>query len=376
MHDEEQLSGLIGQIYDTTLDPSQWVDVLSKAALFVGGTAASLFAKCAASKTGSSAYDYGVDPHYRQLYFDRYIKVDPTTTGQFFADIERPIATADLIPYDQFLTTRFYREWVRPQGLVDCVGAVLEKSVTSAAMFGVFRDKRDGVVDNKARRRMRLIVPHIRRAVLIGGLIDLRQPDAASFDTLEGLAAGIFLVDAAGRVVHANAAAHAMVHSGDFLGAPGGCLIASDAKVDAALREIFAAAGDGDAAVGVKGIALRLIAHDGERYNAHVLPLTSGARRRAGAAYMAVAALFVHKAARQISSPPEAVAKAYKLTPIELGVLLAIVGVGGISEVGEALGVAESTVKTHVGRLFEKTGARREADLVKLVAEFASPLVS
>jgi DNA-binding CsgD family transcriptional regulator len=186
----------------------------------------------------------------------------------------------------------------------------------------------------------------------------------------------MFLVDTAGHIVHANAAAHAMVHAGDFLGAPGGCLIASDAKVDAALREIFAAAGDGDAAVGVKGIALRLTAHDGERYNAHVLPLTSGARRRAGAAYMAVAALFVHKAARQISCPPEAVAKAYKLTPTELGVLLAIVGVGGISEVAEALGVAESTVKTHIGRLFEKTGARRQADLVKLVAEFASPLVS
>ncbi|MGB8758959.1 MAG: LuxR C-terminal-related transcriptional regulator, partial [Pseudolabrys sp.] len=43
-------------------------------------------------------------------------------------------------------------------------------------------------------------------------------------------------------------------------------------------------------------------------------------------------------------------------------------------EVAVALGVADSTVKTHVGRLFEKTGASRQADLVKLVAGYSTPL--
>ena len=58
----------------------------------------------------------------------------------------------------------------------------------------------------------------------------------------------------------------------------------------------------------------------------------------------------------------------------ELRVLLAIVEVGGIPEVAAALGVAGTTVKTHVGRLFEKTGATRQADLVRLVAGYAAPL--
>jgi DNA-binding CsgD family transcriptional regulator len=56
-------------------------------------------------------------------------------------------------------------------------------------------------------------------------------------------------------------------------------------------------------------------------------------------------------------------------------VLLAIVQVGGVPEVAEALGIAETTVKTHLGRLFQKTGADRQADLVKLVAGFANRLV-
>ena len=68
------------------------------------------------------------------------------------------------------------------------------------------------------------------------------------------------------------------------------------------------------------------------------------------------------------------IARAYKLTPTELRVLLAIVDVGGVPEVALVLGVAESTVKTHLGHLFEKTGVARQADLVKIVAGFSTPL--
>ena len=74
-------------------------------------------------------------------------------------------------------------------------------------------------------------------------------------------------------------------------------------------------------------------------------------------------------------SLPTLISKTFSLTPTELRVLLAIVDVGGVPEVAEALGVAETTVRTHLGRLFDKTGTGRQADLVKLVAGFCNPLV-
>jgi DNA-binding CsgD family transcriptional regulator len=156
----------------------------------------------------------------------------------------------------------------------------------------------------------------------------------------------------------------------------GGRLVANDPQADETLADTFATAGNGDAALGIKGVAVPLLARDGERYVAHVLPLTSGARRRAGASYAAVAAMFVHRAAVDTPSPPEAIAKAYKLTPMELRVLLAIVEVGGVPEVAETLGVAESTVKTHLQHVYQKTGTNRQADLVKLVAAFSNPLLN
>jgi DNA-binding NarL/FixJ family response regulator len=74
--------------------------------------------------------------------------------------------------------------------------------------------------------------------------------------------------------------------------------------------------------------------------------------------------------------PPDIIAESYRLTPTELRVLTALVDVGGVPDVAAALGVAETTVKTHLGRLFSKTGTRRQAELVKLVAGFAMPVTS
>lgn len=377
MQETERLSALIGDIYDAALNPTSWIDVLERAARFVGGPAASLYYKDAARRADAVAYQFGLDPRYVQLYLEKYAKLDPTTTGYFFAEIEEPIATADVMSYDEFLETRFYKEWGRPQGLVDTVNAVLERSAMTAACFVVFRHERDGLVDSDTRRRMRLLVPHIRRAVLIGKALDLKKAEAATFaDTLDGISAGMFLVDATGRIVHTNAAGNMMLDGADILRTAGGRLMANDPQTDQTLIDTFARASDGDAAVGIRGISVLLAAHEGWHHVAHVLPLTSGVRRRAGTNYAAVAALFVHKAALDTPSPPEVVAKAYKLTPTELRVLLAVVEVGGVPEVAEALGIAETTVKTHLGRVYKKTDTDRQADLVKLVAGFSNPLLA
>jgi len=84
--------------------------------------------------------------------------------------------------------------------------------------------------------------------------------------------------------------------------------------------------------------------------------------------------VFVRKASLDLPSPLETIAGLFKLTPAELRVLMAIVEVGGVPEVAPVLGISETTVKTHLGRLFEKTRTKRQADLVKLVAAFMSPL--
>lgn len=199
-------------------------------------------------------------------------------------------------------------------------------------------------------------------------------PEAATFaDALDSLGAGLFLVDAASRIVHANASARAMLQRRSvLLRAANDRLAACDAGSAQALAQVVGQAAGAPAAG--RAIAVPLRARDGEHYIAHVLPLACGARRGAGAP--AIATVIVHKLTLGLPTPPEAIAGLYGLTPTELRVLLAIVEVGGVRETAEVLGIGEATVKTHLHRVFGKTGVNRQADLVKLVAGFANPVVA
>jgi DNA-binding CsgD family transcriptional regulator len=377
MTEPQQVSSLIGEIYDAALDPDLWPGVLEKGCRFVGGVASNLYSEDSAAKTGNIHYTWGVDRHYGRLYYDKYIKFNPFTTAQLFFDIEQIISVGDIMPYEEFRETLFYKEWAQPQGWVDAASAVLDKSATSYAAVSVIRHEGDGLVDDETRWRMSLLVPHVRRAVLIGKVIELHKAEASTLaDTLDGLTAGMFLVDKTGRIVHANESGHVMIGEARFVRAAGGRLVATDGRANQSLQDIFAAAECGDDAVGVKGISVPLPARAGQEHVAHVLPLTAGMRRRAGASYAAVAAVFVRKATLDVPSPLETVAKRHRLTPSELRVLLAIVEIGGVPEVANALGISETTVKTHLRHLFEKTSTTRQADLVKLVARFANPLVA
>jgi DNA-binding CsgD family transcriptional regulator len=206
-------------------------------------------------------------------------------------------------------------------------------------------------------------------------VIDLSQAEAATFaDILDGLSPAIYLIDADGLIVHGNAAGRAVLDKGDLLRGVHGRLTAIDPQVDQALHAAFIAVNK-DTETGGKGRALPMKGRAGGRYVAHVLPLTAGENRKAGAASNAVAALFVRKAELEAEPSSEVIGRTYKLTPTELRVLRAIVNVGGVRQVAGNLGVADTTIKTHLGRLFEKTGVSRQADLVKLVAGYSSVLV-
>jgi DNA-binding CsgD family transcriptional regulator len=371
---EARLSQLIGDIYDAALEPESWPRALGGVCGFVGGSQANIFWQDVIGKSARRFYEWGHDPHYTELYMDTYAKINPLFPGAFSFAVGQVFTQTDVMSFDDLHETRLYREWMQPQGFVDFLGCHLDKSGGTCIPVTVIRHERDGLVDEPAVARMNLLVPHVRRAALIGKVIDLRTCEAATLaDTLDGLAAGIVLVDGTSRITYANANGQAMLDDGTILSGRGGRLAAREADADHVLKEVFAAADRGDDAVGSRGVVVSMVTPGGQRYVAHVLPLTAGARRRAGRTYDAAAAMFVHEAALETPSMPDALAKAYKLTAMELRVLLGIVQVGGGPSVAEELGISETTVRSHLRHVYEKTGANRQADLVKLVAAFESP---
>jgi DNA-binding CsgD family transcriptional regulator len=372
----QQFSGLVGDIYDAALDPDCWEHVLESTCKFVNGMMGGLGSFDRLSNKNNVSKWWGYDPKYIRSHDDHYSKINVLAIASMgIVKVGDVVTNNDLLPEHEWRASRAYREWCAPQGIGDTITAILEKTNIAEAAVSVVRHERDGPFDEEARRRMRLLFPHFRRALLIGKVIDLHKVEAAALaDTLDGLAAAMILVDANGRIVHTNAAGKVMLAEHSVLRSGGSKLDVIDTRANSALHDIIANAESGDADLGSKGIAVPLTGREGERYVAHVLPLTSGARRKAKVAYSAVAAIFVRKAELEAPHPIDALASAFDLTPAELRVLMMIVQVGSVPKVAPILGISQTTVKSHLQSIFDKTGANRQADLVKLFASYMSPL--
>jgi DNA-binding CsgD family transcriptional regulator len=379
MPEIEELSQVIGDVYDASLDPALWPSAIETVCDYIGAASASLHSQDSISRATDALFWWGrapSAPHYFEIYLEKYGKINPIFPGVIFFDVEQPVAVPDVISCEEFVQTRFFREWLAPQGLTDGLFSNLEKGATSCALFTAMRHSGQGPVDDHMRRRFELVTPHIRRSMLIGKVINLHRVEAATLaDSLDQLVSGMVIVDSTSRIIHANASAHRLIAEADVLRATNGRIAPVDPQGGRSLLDVFAAAQAGDAAVGKGGIAVPLTARSGERYVAHVLPLTSGARRKAGVSYSATAAMFVRRAALDLPSPPEAVASQFGLTPAEVRVLFAVVEIGGVPAVAPVLGISEQTVKSHLHHIYEKTATKRQADLVKLVASYSGSLV-
>jgi DNA-binding CsgD family transcriptional regulator/PAS domain-containing protein len=364
-----ELSAVIAEIYDAAIDPALWQRTLGRICTYVGGYSAALFWHDAATRNAQALYLFNDDPNYTKLYFEKYVPMDPFFPASSFVEAGVVHGSSDIVPQAELEQTRFYKEWIEPQGIVDAIAVNLEKGVTRSSFIAIRSDATYGLLDDAARQRLAAVVPHLQRAVAISRLFDRsKAAEVALTETLDHIEAGVFLIGVHGRIVFANAPARAMLDEGKLLREEGQSLAAVIPETNRMLRDIFAAAEKGDASVGARGVAIPLSASPQDRWFAHVLPMTSGHRQQAGETYSAVAAVFVRQTSLENPAPLEAIAKLYRLTASEIRVLDAVMKVSSIKAMAEMLGISQATVKTHLHNVFGKTKTARQSDLVKLVA--------
>ena len=77
MREADELSRVIGDIYDASLDPALWPEILETACAYVGGCAANLHSQDSISRTANSYFSWGSDVHYRNLYLETSARLNP-----------------------------------------------------------------------------------------------------------------------------------------------------------------------------------------------------------------------------------------------------------------------------------------------------------
>jgi DNA-binding CsgD family transcriptional regulator len=373
----DRLSDLIGAIYDCVLAPERWEATVAAVVEETGLSNCVMSMHDTRSRTGQVHVGVGVDQVFQEAgskYGSAVLDIwgGPQRVASF--PLEEPIVQSQATSRSAWAANAWYRDVLQPRRLHDCVTIFLARDshAVGAIAFGVH--ERIGEVGEDKLSTLRLLAPHFRRAVIIGGMFEQKAATATTFsDVIDGVSAGVVLVDDAATIVHANASADTMLKAGNPISDKNGRLATSSSITSDVLAEAISQAAESDTSLERRSINIPARHGDGTPTAIQVMPL----QRRASASALeprAAAAVFVAKSADPPRLPGDALSLLYKLTPAEVKVFELIAEGRTPAEIADLLALKLATVRTHLSRVFEKTGCGRQSELIALVSRLTLPV--
>ena len=355
---------LLTGIYDAALEPDLWPDVLDRLRRLVdcrsGGILHGTLNPMTLTVKGATGFDPVVMERARDI-------LDDPTGNPFFLNMTMlevgvPVPRQKFLDDETFEKHRIYRDFFEPQDLFHDITTPLSVSPDEAITLYLGRGRKAGPLEQREVRILLPWIPHLQRAMQIDRQMRMhRAGNLVLSDILDRMPFGVVLAGRDGEVMSMNRAAERIVGAGDGFECKRRRLVARSRSDNAALNRVVALAAGGQG-----GGSLRVRRYSGARpYPVFAAPLS----RAVSACWPRspeVAILF-SDTEDDIEAPFAALAQLYGLSPAETAVAIEAAKGIGIGAVAEKLGIGANTVKTHLSRVFEKTGTRRQAELVRLV---------
>jgi DNA-binding CsgD family transcriptional regulator len=373
----ERLSDLIAGIYDCAIDPSRWPATMEAIRVELACATASLTLASLPDLSPIVSVNTNIPEPYERIMLeaaDEGVALWGGAAALGSHPMDEPAVLTSLNPAFDRQTTQnpYYHDFAKPLGLIDVMAVILARDAQALGSLGFGRHASAGPFGQREVKLARLLVPHLQRAATINRMLDMSALATASFAAIvDHLSVPVILTESDLRIDHANPAAAALFAGGAPLTSRSGRLRATQPGVEQALAVAVAAACQDAAAMGRKGLEIPARGREGESFVLHVLPLPLGghARARGGRA-----AVFVGRARTGFVASEDLLSALFGLTPTEARVFKAIAAGYEVKQVAERLGVAQSTIQTHIRRLFLKTGVRRQMDLVRIAVSLAVPV--
>ena len=368
---------LIERIYAAALEPGLWPDVLAGVADHVGGIHAALTRLDMTDASGEAVSARG-DPAWLARYHAYF------QTRNVFTLVDDPggklrswrrldVRTdADCLDWDAYQRTEYCNDFMRPQGVNAALFIRLELTDTIGSAVNVGRATGQGRFQKEHLEAAARLQPHLIRAYAMGrtlaGQFGRHRELALSLD---GSSHAIFLVDDTGRVGLMNRPGERLLAEDRGLTVHNGRLTAQHADTARRLQQLVAAA-TGRSGAPEGGVLS--VAAPGHRFplalrvapvGAESLPIFGGPR----SALISVTDLEVG-----VRTPESELRALFGLTAAEARVATAVFDGLSVRDVAETFEVSINTVRFQLARIYEKTGAPRQADLVKLMMRLAAGL--
>ena len=365
----ERLSTLIGRIYDCTIDPDQWPNTMEDICNSIDCMGSAMLIQDLRGLPPTFLYSWNTDRNWleRYLEYSGEVAVLYSAPNISSAPLDDPIVLSHTFDERTLREIRVFREWAAPHGVCDFIQTAALRGPDRIGLFSAYRSSSVGRFANREVEIMRLLAPHVRRAVTISDLMDLKKMETYSIAvTLDKFSVGVIVVANDSRILHANEAAQLMLQTGGTVHSINGKLSATDGAAARELTDAIEFAQRDETTIGTTGIGVALKNASGVAAIAHVLPLAYG-ELRTRLIPQATAAVFVTQAGAKLSADMGAIARSFCLTSAETRLLEHLAQGATLTEVSSALGISLATAKTHLSHIFSKTGVTRQTDLIALV---------
>jgi len=375
--DTTRYSDLVGAIYDCAIDPAGWPSTLRKLTDELSFANSSL--ALTSLPTGRMLINetYGIpDPWKRRMpeFSQDIVEMWGGPATMLACPFDKASVLSRVNPAALRNGNRYVCEWGDPQGLIDSVVAILAHDSEGIGNWAMGRHRDQGAIRETDVQRVNLFIPHLQRAAKISRLFEAQSATARRFEAvIEELATPVVLVDGELKILHANRSAEDLFADATILASHNGRLLVKGAGARKAIHDIVAQVGEDETGLRRGAIGLPAIGTAVAVHSLHVLPLRNGPVRQE-LNHGAAAAIFVSSPQVARSRLSEAMGMLFGLTAAETRVFELLVSGQTSRQVASTLGIAPSTVRTHLLRIFDKTGVHRQSGLVQLAAALAPPI--
>jgi DNA-binding CsgD family transcriptional regulator/PAS domain-containing protein len=365
-------SALIGSIYDCALKPDLWPATLQRVCAALGGYSAGIVVLDFQGTGDRLVRDWGPTTTWAERMagvLDSVKRIHRQFLGISGARLDEPIVLPrDLAPQVNVFTTQFYQEWAAPQRIHQVMETVALSETTRLGLLCVTRQDHMGFFTEDDIALLSQLAPHVRRAITISDLLDLRAVERQAFSAvIDSIATGICIVGADGEILHSNTAAKAMLDKKTPIRSENGHLRGTDKAATAELLAGVAAAQEEESDMGSNGIGVPLRGGTGGGHSvAHILPLARG-DFRTRLVPQALAAVFINEDGPASFVNLDAIARSFEFTRSETRLAHELLKGRTLAEAAAELDISESTVKTHLQNVFLKSGTSRQVDLITLL---------
>lgn len=367
---EENTLELIGLAYEAALEPSRWPEFIGKTVQAARARSGFLRLVDYESMHVGLFESVGYDPAFTAAYRDYYVRLDPYSAKWSRAPQGKIMTTDQLASWQERRNTEYHNDYERPQGIKYAVGSTLAKNERYSLQFAVQRGPRAEPFgdDTHTLTTLTVLMPHLERAIRIHrALLDAGAGQALTLEALNHLRLGIILTDLWGHPRFVNRAAENLIARSPGMRLSRQGLTLPRLKDDEQLGRLISAAasvarGEDTAAPG----GMRVPLPNRSPLQLQVVPLIAGNTRWDSAFPPGSLAVFIARPG-QVRLPWQQLAALYGLTRAEARLAAKLAEGLSLEDAAEALTVSINTARCQLSMAFQKTGVRRQAELVALL---------